>query len=66
MSIGQGLRTMLCCDFVLCQSVAAKKRGVAVNTTEASEAGQASKRPRLDQQPSGSDDDQLGDEILLM
>jgi len=41
--------------------VAAKKRGTAVSSSEvsASAAGVASKRPRLDQQPSGSDDDQL-------
>ena len=51
---------MLYCVFVVCQSVAAKKRGTGVSATEASEVGPASKHPRLDQQPSGSDDDQLG------
>jgi len=51
---------VLYCDFVVCQSVAAKKRGTGLSATEASEVGPASKQPRLDQQPSGSDDDQLG------
>lgn len=41
------------------KSVAVKKRGTALNGSEACAAGSASKRPRLDQQPPGSDGDQL-------